>query len=133
MSITKKDSTPEKRLSHLLPFYQANKVELDYYKRLADGANKEIKEIMLNEEMGEFESDNLIARISKSERTNFIDELLIDKIKSLGIKGIIKKKEYVDMDKLESAIYHGEINAAELANCQEIKEVVTLRISVKKD
>ena len=50
----------------------------------------------------------------------------------MKIRGVVKKKEYVDMDALENAIYNGKINAAELASCQTKKEVVTLKVTKLK-
>ncbi len=125
--------SPEERLSVIVPNYQANKTEMDSYKKLVDADNKEIKEIMLGHEMEEFEIDDIKAKVSVSERINFIEEALIGTLKSLGVEeGIIKTKEYVDMQALEDAIYKGVLNAAEIAHCQDIREVVTLRISKVK-
>ena len=58
--------------------------------------------------------------------------LISDKDSIISISGA-QKKEYVDMDALENALYNGEINPAELAPCQETKTTITLRLSkVKK-
>ena len=124
---------PEERLSELLPVYQANKSEMDSYKKLVDKDNKEIKTIMLDSKLDEFIVDDIKATCSVSERQDFIEEALIEKLKDMKMRGIIKKKEYVDMDALENAIYNGKVDAAALASCQTTKEVVTLRVSkVKK-
>ena len=124
--------TPEEKLSQLLPVYEANKSEMDSYKKLVDKDNKEIKTIMLGAELGEFIVDDIKASCSISEREDFIEEALIAKLKEMKIRGIVKKKEYVDMDALENAIYNGKIDAAALADCQTKKEVVTLRVTKLK-
>ena len=124
--------TPEEKLSNLLPVYEANKSQMDSYKKLVDKDNKEIKSIMLGAEMGEFIVDDIKASCSVSEREDFIEEALIAKLKEMKIRGIVKKKEYVDMDALENAIYNGKVDAASLADCQTKKEVVTLRVTKLK-
>lgn len=124
--------TPEEKLSDLLPVYEANKSEMDSYKKLVDRDNKEIKSIMLGAEMGEFVVDDIKASCSVSVREDFVEEALIAKLKEMKIRGVVKKKEYVDMDALENAIYNGKINAAALADCQTKKEVVTLRVTKLK-
>ena len=121
------------KLSKLLPDYLANKTEMDAYKKLADRDNKEIKLIMLDSNLSECTVGDIKATCSVSERQDFIEEALIEKLKDMKVRGIIKKKEYVDMDALENAIYNGKVDAAALASCQTTKEVVTLRVSkVKK-
>ena len=124
--------TPEEKLSQLLPVYEANKSEMDSYKKLVDKDNKEIKSIMLGAGLREFAVDDIKASCSVSEREDFIEEALIAKLKEMKVPGIVKKKEYVDMDALENAIYNGKIDAAALANCQTKKEVVTLRVTKLK-
>lgn len=133
ISLVEDVRTPEEKLSQLLPVYEANKSKMDSYKRLVDKDNKEIKSIMLGAGLREFIVDDIKASCSVSERQDFIEEALIAKLKEMKVPGIVKKKEYVDMDALENAIYNGKIDAAALANCQTKKEVVTLRVSkIKK-
>ena len=132
MSLFEDVRTPEEKLSQILPVYEANKSEMDSYKKLVDKDNKEIKTIMIGAELGEFIVDDIKASVSISEREDFIEEALIVKLKEMKIRGIVKKKEYVDMDALENAIYHGKIDAASLADCQTKKEVVTLRVTKLK-
>lgn len=132
VSLVEDVRTAEEKLSQLLPVYEANKSEMDSYKKLVDKDNKEIKSIMLGAELGEFVVDDIKASCSVSEREDFIEEALIAKLKEMKVRGIVKKKEYVDMDALESAIYNGKIDAAALADCQTKKEVVTLRVTKLK-
>lgn len=132
ISLVEDARTPEEKLSQLLPVYEANKSKMDSYKKLVDKDNKEIKSIMLGAGLREFVVDDIKASCSVSEREDFIEEALIAKLKEMKVRGIVKKKEYVDMDALENAIYHGKIDAAALANCQTKKEVVTLRITKLK-
>ena len=132
ISLVEDVKTPEEKLSQLLPVYEANKSEMDSYKKLVDKDNKEIKSIMLGAGLREFVVDDIKASCSVSEREDFIEEALIAKLKEMKVQGIVKKKEYVDMDALENAIYNGKIDAAALADCQTKKEVVTLKVTKLK-
>jgi len=132
ISLVEDVRTPEEKLSQLLPVYEANKSKMDSYKKLVDRDNKEIKSIMLEAGLREFVVDDIKASCSVSEREDFIEEALIAKLKEMKVPGIVKKKEYVDMDALENAIYNGKVNAAALADCQTKKEVVTLKVTKLK-
>lgn len=113
-------------------FYE-DKQKLDYYKKQTDEANKEIKELMTKLDTDIFYTDKgLQAKITVQKRESFNENALIDKIKLLDVDGIIKTKEYVDMDALEDAIYNGRLNASELTTCKTVKEVVTLKVTKKK-
>ena len=125
--------TAEEKLQELIPHYQLNKSEMDSYKKVVDKDSKEIKMIMLESQLPEFIVGDIKATCSVSEREDFIEEALIEKLKEMNVKNVIKTKEYVDMDALENAIYNGELNAAELASCQTKKEVVTLRVTKIKE
>lgn len=123
----------EERLTELLPIYHMQKSEMDSIKKVVDKENAEIKTLMRESNLPEFIAGDIKATCSVSERQDFIEEALIEKLKDMKVSGIIKKKEYVDMDALENAIYNGKVDAAALASCQTTKEVVTLRVSkVKK-
>lgn len=123
----------DKELLQLIGNYKQYKSDADRFKKQADIYNKQIKDIMkasgLTEAFGE---DTKVTYVT-SFRQEFVEEALIATLKQLKVKGVIKKKEYVDMDALETAIYNGELSAADLAPCQVTKEVVTLRMSpIKK-
>lgn len=132
ISLVEDVRTPEEKLSQLLPVYESNKSKMDSYKKLVDRDNKEIKSIMLGAGLKEFVVDDIKATCSVSERQDFIEEALIAKLKEMKVPGVVKKKEYVDMDALENAIYNGKIDAAELVSCQIKKEVVTLKVTKLK-
>jgi len=133
ISLIEDNKTAEEKLQELIPHYQLNKHAMDSYKKLVDKDNKEIKKIMLESQLPEFIVGDIKATCSVSEREDFIEEALIEKLKEMKVGGVIKMKEYVDMDALENAIYNGKLNAAELASCQTKKEVVTLRVTKIKE
>ena len=133
LEVSAKEKGAEERLIELLPIYHMQKSEMDSIKKVVDKENAEIKTLMRESNLSEFVAGDIKASCSISERQDFIEEALIEKLKDMKVRGIIKKKEYVDMDALENAIYNGKVDAAALASCQTIKEVVTLRVSkVKK-
>lgn len=123
-------------LSVLIPLYAHNKQEQDRYKKLCDKQNTEIKSAMTKAELSTFEVDGYTASLSVSKRENIIEDKLIELLKENKIRGIVKKKEYIDMDALEKALYAGKIPAelvASMDNCKTYKEISTLRVTkIKK-
>ena len=133
LGVPVKEKRAEERLTELLPIYHMQKSEMDSIKKVVDKENAEIKTLMRASNLSEFVAGDIKATCSISERQDFIEEALIEKLKDMKVRGIIKKKEYVDMDALENAIYNGKVDAAALASCQTTKEVVTLRVTkIKK-
>lgn len=122
----------ESELKELVRLFYEDKQQLDNYKKSTDEYNKSIKDIMNELDMTEFESDDLIAKIGTQNRESFNEDKLIDKLKSLNVAGVIKTREYVDMDALENAIYNELLDASELTSCKEVKTVTTLKVSKKK-
>ena len=120
------------KLDDLIPLYYEHNELVKKHKKVADETNKEIKKIMAEQGITEFATHGLVAKVSVSERVDLMEDVLIEKIKELGTEGIIKTREYVDMDALETALYNGLISPAILAKAQTKKEVVTLRIMKEK-
>lgn len=110
------------------------KEKLDYYKKETDLENKHIKELMTKLDLKEFETDNgLIAKMTISERESFNEPSLIEKLKELDKLDAIDLVEVINWDKIEDMIYNGKLDASILAPYKEVKEVVTLKVSKKKD
>jgi len=123
----------EQVLNEMIKNFYADKQEADYFKKMAEDFNSAIKELLQKLEKTEFETDNgLVAKIVTQHRENFIEESLMLKLKELGVTKPIKTIEVVDYDILEDAIYNGELNAAELSDCKQVKDIVTLKVSEKK-
>lgn len=125
----------EERLEELaeqIRLFYEDKQQLDNYKKSSEEYNKNIKQVMSELDLTEFETEDLIAKIGTQNRESFNETRLLEKLKSLGNVSAIKTKEYVDMDELENLIYNGELNASELTNCKEVKTVTTLKVSKKK-
>lgn len=123
-------------LKELIPIYAVNKSEMDSYKKICDRQNKEIKELMLASNLESEESGDYVATCTVSERESMNESILLEVLKETGYaEGIVKTKEYVDMDALEHAIYTEKVPVeivAKLDKARETKEVVTLRVGRKK-
>lgn len=129
------------RLTKILPVFKENKDAADEYGKSAAKFNAEIKSIMRDLALNNFEAGTLVAKFSISQRVSFLEDAVINVLQTMQatglistalLKKIIKKKEYVDFDALEAAIYTGKIKAEELVSCQVINEVETLRVTTKK-
>lgn len=136
--LQKPDATVnELLLDELIPIYADNKSKADTYKKLCDAQNSKIKELMTNLNQDVWESDGYKATCSVSTRETINEEMLLEILKTNGeCEGIIKTKEYVDFDALESAIYKNLIPEdiiLQMDKAKESKQVTTLRISkIKK-
>lgn len=123
-------------LKTLVPQYYENKQNLDYYKKQCDAENTEIKKLMAEQKLKDFEADGIVAKYVIQNKESMNEEKLIKLLKSKGYTDIIKTREYVDMDELENALYHDTIDkdtVVEMDKCREVKEVIQLRISKKKE
>lgn len=119
------------KLKILVDDYGELKVELDALKKDADEYNKCIKELMQTEGLKEFDTGRYKAvyQVRKSESLD--EEKVIEILKSNGIKGIVKTKQYVDEDALENAIYNGKLDSniiKEINKTKITKESVALTI-----
>lgn len=140
MNITKesKPAVNISELSKIISSYITNKDLEKEYKDLASTENTRIKAIMEELDISECEDaeGNNVAKVTEQKKETFIEERLIQFLKDNGYaKDIVKTKEYVDMDALESAIYHEVIPESvvkEMADCKETKITKVLRISKKK-
>lgn len=124
------------KIKQLIPKFYSIKELATSYKKESDKLGTEIKDGM--KELGEssLEVEGIVASYTEVPRESFNEEKLLAFLKTIPAskrpKGLIKKVEQVDMDVLESAIYNGKINAADLQPFREKKIVPTLRVKVKK-
>lgn len=123
-------------LQQLIEAYAENKALADDYKKIADKENKEIKELMKAEGLENESSDNYTAKYYVTTRESMNEEKLLEILKREDIIKCIKTIEVVDMDILESMLYNDEISnnvVAEMNSCREIKKVVNLKVTKKKE
>lgn len=135
-SAVKQNLVASDSLTKLVESYIVNKQNENEYKKQASAENTQIKEIMAQYGMSSVETELGTATLSEQKRESFIEEKLIEFLKERGLEdGIVKTKEYVDFDSLESAIYHEVIsgdNLKDMSNCKEVTITQVLRIKAKK-
>lgn len=95
--------------------------------------NKSIKSEMLGKDLASVDTTNGTLTLTKRESTSFDEEKLIAWLKESGhAKGIVKKKEYIDYDALESALYREKITEDEAVQMDAFKIVkVTNVLNIK--
>lgn len=127
------ETTPS--LDVLVPQYCADKANFDALKKVCDLENSQIKEQMLKEGKDTYSAGGYTVKRTVSSRESLNEDKLIEVLKKHKIEGVVKTKEYVDLDELETYLYHNEPKdgfATDLANCKTVNEVVQLRISKAK-
>ena len=116
--------------------YISIKAEADKYDKLAKSDNAEIKRQMFALHLKSCDTDLGTVKISEQESKSFREDDLIQYLKDNGVAdGIVKMKEYVDMEALESAIYHEKLSkevVAGMSSCEDKKVTIKLLISKKK-
>jgi len=120
-------------LGNYIDDYASAKAELDRQKIAVDAINTDIKKVMRDNNLDTFSTTKNSATLVVQHRDSINEDRMLSILISSGvnIEGLIKTKEYIDMEVLESAIYSGNIPneiLEKLNTCRETKEVVTLRI-----
>ncbi len=123
------------KLANLVTDYIYNKDREKEFKDAASAENTEIKAIMTEFKMTSFDTDTGSVTLSERVSEDFIEDKLIEFLKTRNLASdIVKTKEYVDFDALESAIYHEKIAGDDLkamSSCKEVKTTQVLRIKKK--
>ena len=135
LNLNSDEITTSRTLDELIPMYALNKSELDSYKKICDEENAQIKKQMLDLGTDEYTAGGYTAKRTVSTRESINEDKLMMVLLKHGIKGVIKTKDYVDMDALENYLYNNEMTsslAADLESCKTVTEVVTLRVKADK-
>lgn len=134
---TKEGKFTQEELIPIIESYIGNKEKEDEYKKKASAENTQIKSIMKELDIVSCETSLGTAKITDQKRETFIEDDLIQYLKDNNVAGdIIKTKEYVDFDALESAIYNERIPEdiiKGMSKCKEVKTISVLRISKNKE
>ena len=124
------------KLALLIDAYANIKAKADKLKSELDSRNKELKELMKEDNIQSWDTGSNIAKFTVQRRESINEDKLIKVLQNAGFDGkIVKLKPYVDMDELESAIYHDQLSEEvqkQVQSCITIKEVETLRVSTSK-
>lgn len=127
----------ELTLDELIPSYGENKSTADDLKKIIEGQNKKIKELMANANISSHEVNGWIATVTSYGNSTFNQAKLLSVIKKdsdLASK-VIKTQEYIDMDTLENLMYSGQVDKElflDMDKCRETTTVTTLRIKRAK-
>lgn len=124
----------KEQLNELSEQYKEASDNLKSYEAKEKALKSILKETLKDFGVTKYVSNSGIS-LSVSSRPNvsFDENLLLDYCKKLNIPGLVQTKEYVDMEKLESLLYNGTIQAEELKQYQVVKpDIVTLRCTQKK-
>lgn len=125
----------EKNLKNLINDYADKNKLFNSVKKEVDRLKTDIKTSMSEMKLTDFATGDYIATVSTVTKESFDEELLVNFVKGLGIRGAVKKKEYVDMDVLEKAIYNGRISPEqliEMERCKNSTSYQTLKIKKNK-
>lgn len=127
------------KLNGLAENYGKNKTKLDALKKEVDADNEAIKSIMAKEGLEEYEHAGWSLKYGVQRREKLNEEGLLEFIKKNCpadcLPMIVRTKEYIDMDNLESAIFKGLIDektAAKMDKYVEVQEVPTLKVKAVK-
>lgn len=117
--------------------YVSAKAQEAQIKKRVESANSSIKEFMkkLNLDEVELEDGSKVCYGITHKESLDEDKLLLQLKKFAPNTQCIKTKEYVDMDILESEIYHEKLSAeamGALDTCRNVKEIPTLTIKKAK-
>ena len=133
----------EEELETLIPTYGSLDFELKNIKKKADGFKERIKTIVKSLGVKTYSAEDYEITYTEAERVSFKEDKLLIRLKEIvankdlkEFEGLIKTKEYVDMDVLENLLYHNKFDEAEISSissCQEINNIPTLKVKkVKK-
>lgn len=129
---------PVKSLDELIPSYGEHKAAYDELDKIVKAENAEIKKLM-NNKAGTKTAGGYTISITVADIESVDEEKMCEKLTDFPEAhacGIIKTKEYVDADALETAIYKGLLPKEALAaidSCRSSKPRVTLKVSKAKE
>ncbi len=123
-------------LKELIDNYIVDKQKEAEIKSRTSEENKQIKEQFTKLNIESFDGDSGTVKMSVEKHESFREDEVIDFLKENGYADdIVKTKEYIDFNSLESAMYHETIPMdmqKKMAKFKDVSEVVKLRISKKK-
>ena len=130
----KDDKSTSDLLFNMIPIYDSLNQRYKELGRELEENKKIIKDAMANYNLSSYEVGSITAKFKTQTKTDF-DESKVMEILKVVLKNIpellntiIKTKQYVDYDELESAIYNGYIEASVLKPAQVTKSHTVLTI-----
>lgn len=122
-----------KKLENLIEKFGAIKKELKTLKKESDDLTKNIKDIMIAENLTSVDTANYKAILQTRVSESLDEDKVIEILKENKIKGIIKTKQYIDEDTLEEAIYKGKLSADIIKQINTAKVVTETKALIIKE
>lgn len=126
--------TKEQELAFKLDQYKEYKDSESKLHKISEDLNKHIKYLMNTMGIRKFSSDKWTAIISTTQK-EILNEakaigILKENLSETDFKSVVKTREYIDDDALETLVYNGDFDITKLESCKVVgKEVTTLRVS----
>ena len=94
----------------------------------------QIKKYLAEDNLTNYDTADSSVSVQIRSSVSFDEESLINYLKSSGLsRGLVKRKEYVDFDALESAIYRGKLSEEQIKELDKFKiERTTSALVIKK-
>jgi len=110
-------------------FFDANEQKKSAEKKLKECREK-VDEIYQPGQKEDLKRIGIEVNYSSSESSYIDSELLLEKVKELGLTDCVKTREYVDEEQVMQKLLDGEISPDVLTSCNKIK--VTNKLFVKR-
>lgn len=129
----------KRTLEQLIPEYGEKNTTCNALKKEVASLNAEIKDTVLKmkQENKDINIDGWICTLKVSDEPELNEDKVLEVLKKHGITEVIKTKEYLDSEALESLIYAGKISKKILvemnSKCKEVKHKETLYIKKAKE
>lgn len=94
----------------------------------------QIKKYLAEDNLTNYDTADSSVSVQIRSSVSFDEESLINYLKSSGLsRGLVKRKEYVDFDALESAIYRGKLSEEQIKELDKFKiERTTSALVIKR-
>lgn len=129
--MSRKQSDKENIIDELIQKYYHIKQDEKEVKQVVDELNEKIKSYFKEKRLDKYETNDYKASVTKVIKKNYIDKLLIPRLKSLGFSEAIDKVEVINNDVLESLLYNNKLKIEDIEDCQNIQETISLRVTKK--
>lgn len=130
------DTREKRNLEQVINQYFEEDTKKKSLEKELKNKNTFIKSKLAELEQDNFETDIAKATISYQHRISMDDdkciEILKENCKKKDLTNVIKTKEYIDYEALESLIYNGVIAAEKLEPAQQEKIITTLKVVALK-
>lgn len=127
----REESNKENIIDELIEDYYQLKESQKDLNRVVDDFNERIKVYFKENNLDKYEVNGYKATVTKAIKKNYIDKLLIPRLKSLGFSEAVDTIEVINNDVLESLLYNNKLKIEDIEDCQNIQETISLRVTKK--